>query len=129
MRGACEQHQAVLQVGHDLVDVVFQGGENLLGIAHLPADVGDFLGYHPVLVAPAFVLRNGFSLTGGNTVQAPANALQWTKREMRESCGEDQRKQDRSAGKKQSMLQLWGKFVLQEHGGDAYANTPEGFAI
>ena len=36
-----EQHQAILQLGHELVDVVFQSGKNLLAIAHLPAQMGD----------------------------------------------------------------------------------------
>ncbi len=89
---AGEQHQAVLQIGHDLVHVIFQGGEYLLSIAHLPADVGDLLGDHAVLVAPSLVLSNGLRLTGGNAIQASADSLQWTKREMRQSGSEHQRK-------------------------------------
>ena len=40
-RIAREEHEPVLQLGHDLLDVVFQRGENLVGIANLPAQVRD----------------------------------------------------------------------------------------
>ena len=36
-----EQHQAVLQLRHELVHVVFQSGKNFPAVAHLPAKVGD----------------------------------------------------------------------------------------
>ena len=54
-RIAGEQHQAVLQLGHDLVHVVFQGGKNFLGVAHLAAQVRDLQRDQAVFVVSGLV--------------------------------------------------------------------------
>ena len=41
-RVAREQHQAILQLGHELIDVVFEGRENFSAVANLAAQVGNF---------------------------------------------------------------------------------------
>ena len=41
-RVAREQHQAILQLGHELVDVVLEGGEDFPAVANLAAQVGNF---------------------------------------------------------------------------------------
>ena len=43
---AGEQHEPVLELGHQLIDIVFQSGENFFRIAHLAAQVGDFQSNH-----------------------------------------------------------------------------------
>src|SRR6202165_5416436 len=40
-RVASEKHQSILQIAHDLVYIVFQGGKNLFRVAHLPSKVRD----------------------------------------------------------------------------------------
>ena len=73
-RVASEQHQAVLQVGHDLVDVVFQGRENFLGVAHLAAEVSNFQRDQTVLVADVFTLDSGRDcFSSADAVQAFAD--------------------------------------------------------
>ena len=56
-RVAGEQHQAVLQFGHELIDVVFQRGKNLFAVAHLPAEIGDLQRDQTVFVVFRFVSR------------------------------------------------------------------------
>jgi len=78
-----EQHQAVLQVGHDLIEVLLQGGENLLNIAKLAAEPVDLGGHHSILVR-ALRLRFGrqLQLPGGHAVQPLANHLQGLQRQV-----------------------------------------------
>ena len=38
---AREQHQAILQVGHDLIDILLQGREDFIDGAHLPPNAFD----------------------------------------------------------------------------------------
>jgi len=44
-RIAGEEHEAILQLGHDLLDVIFERGKDLVGVANLAAEVGDCLLY------------------------------------------------------------------------------------
>ena len=37
-----EEHEPVLQFGHNLLDVVFESGKNLVGVSNLATEVSDF---------------------------------------------------------------------------------------
>ena len=104
-RVGSEQHQTILQICHDLLDVLFQGGEDLIGISYLTAEVGNLQRDHTVLVAAGVFLGNGLRFSGGSSVKTAGDLFQRSECDVRQSCRPDQRKQDGNAREHDRMLQ------------------------
>ena len=90
-----EQHQTILKIGHDLIDIVFEGGEDFLGIAHLPPQVGDLQGDKTILVVALFRFCYRLRNASGDAIQTAADTLQRTKSDVRQPRRQHQGKQNR----------------------------------
>src|SRR5215469_6206500 len=128
-RLAGEQHQAVLQIPHDLVDVVLQGRENLLGIPYLATQVRNLQGDQTVFVATGYMFPHGFTAAGGNAVQGAADPLERPESQVGQGGGEHQREEDGSGGKNNRVLEGRRNFVLEEYGRNAHPNRSEQGAV
>ena len=74
-----EQHQAVLQRTHDLVEIFLQGAEHFLDIADLPAQAIDLGVDHPVFVCTAGIgIGRWVGNAGGHLIETPADGFQRT---------------------------------------------------
>ena len=91
---AGKQHQAVLQLGHELVHVVFQRRKNFLRIAHLAAEVGNFEGHQAVFIVARLVVGER-GVASAHAVEVAVDGLQRAEREIRNSCRQKQRHEDR----------------------------------
>ncbi len=127
-RIAREQHEPVLQLGHDLLDVVFQRGKNLVGIANLPAQVSDLQRHQAHLVLRPGLLR-GQQISGAGAVEVAADGLQRSERDIRNHRRQHQRTENRDHRKKSCLLQFRSKFVAQKNRRDAHANAAKGLAV
>ena len=99
-----EQHQAVLQLRHELVHVVFQGGKNFPAVAHLPAQVGDLQRDQPEFVVFRFVSRECLGCTRTDAIQVAADLLERSESEIGHAGGEqeERRKSTRSRNKERA---------------------------
>src|SRR5260221_6133362 len=122
LRIASEQHEPVLQLGHDLLDIVFQSGKNLVGIANLAAQMRDLQRYQANLV-----FRAGFfgrqQISRARTVEVAADGLQRAERNVGNYRRQNQRTKNRDHRKESYMLQFSSQFIAQKNRRDADANA------
>ena len=142
-----EQQDAVLQVGHDRVEVLFQGGEDLFHVAHAPADALDLVRdqHHGVLGGgtdegrradqPPFFRGGQLGGLGGRglegvllearvlqSVEAQIDLLNRLESQVGEESRDDQRGQDGDAGVGERSPDPGFEDVAQEGGSDADAD-------
>ena len=72
-RIASEQHQAVLQFGHQLIDVVFKRRENFSAVANLAPKIGDLQRHQSVFIMVGFIARNRLSFPGCHAIEIAAD--------------------------------------------------------
>ena len=107
--------KAVLEVGHDLVHIFLQCGENFVDRAHLPADAFYFGTDVPVLIAAVELgRRRGRNLAGGHLIESARDRLQRSQGKVRQSGREYQRNQNRQAGEFKRIFELRLQLALQE---------------
>ena len=99
---AGEEQDAVFQIGHDLVEVFFQGGKDLLHVAHAAAKALDLVGdlHDRVIGGVGVEFADGFRL--GEGVETLADLGQRPKGEVGQECRNQQGAGDGDAGKGQS---------------------------
>src|SRR6266567_2912507 len=118
-----EQHQTILQAGHDLVHVVLQGGEDFASVAHLFSQMRNLETYFAVFIGAGGRAGQLRSSALSHSVETAVDMFQRTKSEVGKQRGKDQRTQYRNSRKRQLALQPWREFVAQKYGRNADVNT------
>src|SRR5579864_8114785 len=93
-RVAREKHQAVLQLGHELIHVVLEGRENLSAISNLASQVGDFQRDQAIFVVPGFVPVKSLGVPSAHAIEVTADLLQGTQRQVGNSSCQKQGHKD-----------------------------------
>src|SRR6185312_9556445 len=73
---AREEHEAVLQARHDLVDIALQRGEDFAGVPHLAANGGQFLSDPTVFITNDFVFPAIYAVCLSDTVETATDVFQ-----------------------------------------------------
>ena len=128
-RVAGEQHEAVLQLGHHLLHVVLEGGEDLIGVPHLPPQVGDLQGHQSVLVVAGLAIGKQIGGAGAHAVEITAEFFQRAEGEVGDGGREEERKNDGYDGEEDGMPELGSDFTPQEDGRYPDAHTAERDAV
>src|SRR5215469_4999599 len=109
-----EQHQAVLQVRHQLVDVVLQCGEDFLGVPHLASKVRDLERDQAEFVMFGVVLSNGVRASFVHNVQVAVDFFKGPESHIRNERCQEQRHENGYAGEHESVPQSRGQLLAQK---------------
>src|SRR5579871_290261 len=122
-----EEHQAILQLGHELIDVVFQCRENFASVADLASEVGNLERDQSVFVMPRGARAEIALLAAGHAVEIAADGFQRSQSEVGDSRREKQREKDRRYRKVERVHDLQIDLALQKDRRNADTNGAEGF--
>src|SRR5271165_1260309 len=127
-RIAREQHQAILQLGHELIDIVFEGRENLPAVANLAAQVGNFQGDEAVLIMTGLVAGKRFCIARAHAIEIEADFLQRAQGQVGDSRGQKQGSKNQRDGNIARPHEPGLHLALQKDGLYADADRAKRFA-